>query len=118
MAKRVNCQADYVFQVDLEVPALATGIIGAPTLGAVTDIKCRLSATATGAAIHAAVNTLAASERSSDPGRFYAAVDATLLTSHVLTLGVGKSFWAIWSKAGDFDLEAVRFLVGDGAAVT
>jgi len=118
MAKRINCRADYVFQVDLEVPALATGDLGAPALGAVTDLKFRLSATGTGAALHAGVDAIAASERSSDPGRFYAAVDATLLTSHVLTLGAGVSFYGIWSKAGDFDLEAVRFLVGDGAAVT
>lgn len=117
MAKRVNCRADYVFQADLEVPALTTGTLGPPTLGAVTDIKCRLSASRNGAALHAAVDAIAASERSGKPGRFYAAVDAALLTSHVLPLGEGASFYAIWSKAGDFDLEAVRFLVADGAAV-
>lgn len=114
MAKAVNCRADYVFQHDLQVPVLTTGIQGAPTLGAVTSIVVRLSATKDGAAIHAAVGTLAASERSLKPGRFYVPVDATLLTTHVLPLGAGASFFAIWSKTGDFDLESFEFQVADG----
>lgn len=116
MAQRVNCRADFVFQFDLQVPASTTGELGAPALGAVTGITIRLSATDTGAAINAAVDGLAASERSGVPGRFYVAVDAALLTTHVLPLGVGTSFWAIPSKAGDFDFEPIRFVVANKTA--
>lgn len=113
----INCKTDQSFQVDLTTPDSA-GNLAAPTLGAVTGITLRLSATQTGAAIHAAVGGLAASERAAKAGRFYVDVDAALLTTHVLPLGVGASFFAIWSKAGDMDMQSVEYLVADHTVVT
>lgn len=110
MPKAVNCKADYRFQVDLAVPD-STGALAAPAAGAITGVTLRLASTETGAAIHAAVGGLAASEYAGKAGRFYVDVDAALLTTHVLPLGDGASFWAIWSKSGDFDMETTRFLV-------
>jgi hypothetical protein len=112
--KRVNCKTDYCFQVDVEVPSSTTGAAGAPALGAVTGITLRLAATRTGAALHATVGSLAASERSGTPGRFYYTVDAAALTTYVLPLGVGRTFYAIWSKTGDMDMMAIPFIVADG----
>jgi hypothetical protein len=111
---KVNCKSDFCFQVGLKTPAATTGTAGAPVLGAVTGITLRLSATRTGAAINAAVGALGAAERTATPGRFYYVVDAALLTTHVLPIGVGKTFYAIWSKAGDMDMEAVSFAIADG----
>lgn len=114
-AKNVNCNADYTFQHDLEVPVTTTGTMGPPTLGAVTGVKLRLSATKNGVALNAAVNNLAASERSAKAGRFYVAVDAALLATHVLAMvGEGGAFYAIWFKSGDFENEGVRFTARDG----
>jgi len=117
MSRPVNCKADYVFQFDLKVPAATTGTLGTPALGAITGIVLRLAATSDGTALNAAVGNLAASERSGKPGRFYVAVDAALLTTHVLgsaLVGDGGTFWAIWSKSGDFDMEAIAFIATDG----
>lgn len=114
MKKRVNCYSDYPFQVDMTTQDLGTGEHGPPAAGAITGVKLRLSETATGAAIHANVGNLAAQERAEVPGRFWVDVDAALLTTHVLPLGVGATFYAIWSISGDMDREAVPFLVADG----
>jgi len=112
--KKINCKSDYCFQADLTTPASTTGTVGAPTLGAITGVTLRLSATKTGAAIHANVGTLSAAERSATPGRFHYTVDAALLTTHVLPIGVGRTVYAIWSKTGDMDMEAVPFAIADG----
>jgi hypothetical protein len=112
--KPVNCYAPFPFQVDTEVPDATTGIPGPPALGAVTGVKVRLSATPFGNAIHANVSNLAAAERAGVPGRFYYTVTAALLTAHVLPLGVGETFYAVWSKPNDFDRESVPYLVADG----
>ena len=85
-----------------------------PAAGVITTIKLRLSATATGTAINAAVGDLATTEASGKAGRFYVTVDTTLLQTHLLPLGVGQAFYAIWSKAGDMDMESVKVLVGAG----
>jgi hypothetical protein len=117
MSRPVNCKADYVFQFDLKVPASATGVLGAPALGAITGVVVRLSDTSTGTALNALVGNLAASERSGKPGRFYVLVDAALLTAHVLgsaLVGDGGTFWLIPSKTGDFDMEAIAFIATDG----
>ena len=102
--KPVNCASDYQFQHDLKIPN-TSGVLAPPAAGAVTNVKLRLSATPTGTAINAAVNDLTASEQVGKAGRFYVVVDKALLTTHVLPLGVGASFYAIWSKSGDFDNE-------------
>lgn len=112
MPKVVNCKADYRFQVDLLVPD-SIGALAAPAAGAVTGVTLRLASSETGPAINAAVGNLPATEYPAKPGRFYVDVDTTLLTTHVLPLGVGASVWAIWSKSGDFDMESTRFLVAD-----
>lgn len=113
MSKAVNCAADYRFQVDIKVPN-TSGVLAAPAAGAVTGIKVRLSATPFGSAINGAVDNLAASEAAGKAGRFYYEMDKTLLTTHVLPLGVGASFYAIWFKSGDMDNESVEFIVADG----
>lgn len=114
-AKRVNCAADYRFQVDIKTPN-ANGVLATPAAGAITGITLRLSATSFGAAIHAAVSGLAASETAGKAGRFYYDLDKALLTTHVLPLGVGASFYAVWSKSGDMDNESVEFIVAEGTA--
>ena len=115
MKKRVNVRTDYTFQVDIATPAADTGIMGPPAaVGDITGITLRLSQTKTGLAIHAHVGTLTAMERPAVPGRFYVTVDTALLVTHVLPLGVGDTFYAIWSKTGDMDREAVGYLIADG----
>jgi len=114
--KAINCKADRRFQVRILVPS-RTELVP-PAAGAITGVTLRLAATETGPAIHAAVGGLAATEDPGMPGLFYVEVDAALLTTHVLPLGVGASFWAIWSKSGDFDMETTRFIVADHHDVT
>jgi len=114
MSEAINCRADQTFQADLRTPLSATGKLTTPTLGAVTGIKFRLSATKFGAAIHAAVGDLAASERSGAAGRFYYEVDKALMETHVLPLGEGALFYGIWSKANDFDMESFPYKVAKG----
>lgn len=116
MTKAVNCRSDYRFQVDIRTPS-AAGTLAAPTLGAITNVKVRLSATRGGAALHANVDALSASEATT-PGRFYVTVNAQLLADHVLGLvGDGGVFWAVWSKAGDIDKVSVRFRAVDGETI-
>jgi hypothetical protein len=117
VAKHVNCYSDYRFQVDITTPD-STGELAQPSLGAITGILLRLSATETGAALNAAVDALAASETAGTAGRFYYSVDTSLLQSYVLPLGVGASFYAIWSKTNDMDMKSVRFIVADRDKVT
>ena len=112
MAKRVNVNADYAYQVAIQTRN-AAGDLVTPSLGAVTGIRLRLSETRTGAAIHADVNDLAATETTT-AGLFGYVMDKTLQQTHLLPLGHGKSYYAIWSKSGDMDMEAVRFIVSDG----
>jgi len=112
MAKRVNVYSDYAFQVDLK-ERNEGGDLATPTLGTVTGIKLRLAATKTGAAIDPNVGTLAADETTT-AGRFAYVMDTALLVAHILPLGNNTRFYAIWSKAGDIDMEAIPFLVGVG----
>ena len=112
MAKRVNVYSDYAFQVDLK-ERNGAGDLATPTLGTVTGIKVRLSATKTGAAIDPDVDDLTATETTT-AGRFAAVVDTAVLQEHILPLGRDTRFYAIWSKAGDMDMEAIPFLVGVG----
>lgn len=117
MARKVNCKADFQFQVDARVPG-ADGKPTDPGAGAIANLKLRLSATRNGAAINGAVDSLACTETAlqprTDARRFKCLVDAALLTTHVLPLGVGASFWAIYSRAEDLDNFAVRYIVADG----
>jgi hypothetical protein len=83
------------------------------TTGVITGVRLRLSASPYGAAIHVDVNDLEAIETAT-AGRFYYVVDKTLLTTHVLPLGAGASFYAVWSKSGDMDNESVEFVVASG----
>jgi len=115
MKHRVDVRVDYDFWCDLTTPAAGTGVVGPPAaLGQVTGVVVRLSATKTGAAIHGDVGNLAATERNDMPGRFYYTVDTALLVTHLLPLGVGATFYAIWSKANAMDRQAVPYLVADG----
>lgn len=113
---KINCNAAATFQMDLEVPALTTGVLGTPALGVVTGVTLRLSATEYGVAIDPAVGNLAASERSAKAGRFAFEVNQTLMQSHVLPLGKGKRFYAIWSKPGEFDDESIPYVVAVGTS--
>lgn len=112
MAKRVNVNADYAYQIDLTVRNGA-GVLVTPALGEVTGIKLRLSLTRTGLAIHASVGNLTATETTT-AGRFGYVMDTAVMQTHLLPLGHGARYYAIWSKAGDMDMEAVEFRVSDG----
>jgi hypothetical protein len=116
MATKVNCKSDFQFQVDVQVPG-ADGRLTDPGAGVVTGLKLRLAATPTGNALHATVDNLAATETSqqasTDRRRFVVAVDAALLTAHVLPLGRGTPFYAVWFKAGDLDNRAIQYVVED-----
>jgi hypothetical protein len=116
MTKIVNVYSDYPFQVDIRTPN-AKGELAVPTLGALTGIVMRLAATRSGTALAPAVGNLPATERAQQAGRFVVLVDTALLVTYVLPLGLGVEFFAIWSRAGDMDREAVRYLVGDGNVV-
>jgi hypothetical protein len=112
----VDCRKKFRFQVAVEIPN-TKGVLAAPAAGVVTGVLLRLSATKNGAAIHADVNALATTEASGLSGTFYAEVSKTLLETHILPLGVGLRFYAIWSKAGDMDLQYTPFTVVDGTEV-
>ena len=112
MDKRVNVWADYAYQVNT-TKRNGAGDMETPALGEVTGLKLRLSATRKGAAIHADVGNLSAVETLT-AGRFAYVVDTALQVEHLLPLGHGARYYAIWSKAGDLDFRAVRFIVSDG----
>lgn len=111
--RRINCYTDQVFQVDAQVPNPLTGVLGTPTAGQLAGLTVRIAATRGGPAIHPSLDNLPAQERAGKPGRFYVAVDAALLITHLLPLGIGTPFYVIWSKAGDFDREVLTYLVWD-----
>jgi len=117
MAKPINCKMAHSFQVALTTPNSARKH-APPALGAISGITLRLASTKTGAAIHANVDALAATEAADAPGLFYVVVSTTLLTTHILPLGVGAEFYAIWSKSGVMDMEWTRFLVASDDEVT
>jgi hypothetical protein len=112
----VDCRKKFRFQMAVKIPD-TKGVLAAPAAGVVTGVLLRLSATKSGAAIHADVNALATTEASGLSGTFYAEVSKTLLETHILPLGVGLRFYAIWSKAGDMDLQYTPFTVADGTEV-
>ncbi len=116
-AKRVNCYADYRFQTRIRIPG-TNGKLRDATAGEVTGVKLRLSLTETGAAIDGTVGNLAAAENAGDPAVQYVVVDTALLVASVLPIGRGGSFFAIWSKAGDVDMNYTRFLVDDRADIS
>lgn len=118
MSQPVNCYADFTFGVDVNMKDAATLIERPATAGEVTNIKLRLAATKHGTAIHSDVNALAASECSGMPARFAVPMDAAVLTAHVLPLGVGRPFYAIWSKTGDLDFAWEEFRVASDVRVT
>lgn len=111
-AQRVNCNKDFRFQVRIRIPG-TNGKLRDALTGEVTTVKLRLSATQNGTALDAAVNNLAAVENAADAALQYVTVDTALLVAWVCPLGRGQSFYAIWSKGGDFDDENVRFIVDD-----
>lgn len=114
--KNVNCRSDYRFQVDIKVPN-TSGVLAAPTLGALTGIKLRLASTPGGTTIHANVGDLSASE-TSVAGRFYVTVDAALLATHVLAaVGHRGVFYAVWSQSGNLDKASVAFRAVDGELI-
>ena len=117
MSQSVNCAAAFKFRVTPTVE-LSPGVWGNAPVGTLTGIKLRLAATSTGTAIHADVNALPATEDSDEAGAFYVLVGPAELTAHILSLGVGRPFWAIWSKAGDFDMESTPFRVAAYTRVT
>jgi hypothetical protein len=113
MSTAVNVNAEFPYAIDVWV----RGTDGEPrraTAGEVTGITLRLSATAGGNAIHADVGNLAAVEDAGQAGRFSYTVSKTLHQTHIKPIGDGKSYYAVWSKSGAFDLESVRFIVADG----
>lgn len=114
MANYVNVYTDYAFQVAVQTRN-AAGVLATPTLGAVTGITLRLSLTPTGAAIHANVGNLSATETTT-AGLFGYVMDTALMQTHLLPLGAGATFYAIWSKSGDMDMESVTCIVKLGNA--
>jgi len=114
MSLGINCNAKQTYSADLTVPVAATGVLAAPALGAVTSIKLRFSLTKNGAAIHVDVGTLAVSERSGKPGRFYYELSQLLHQTHLLTLGEGTPYFAIYSRANEFDIESFEYHVLTG----
>jgi hypothetical protein len=120
IAKRVNCKADYRFQVDARTFG-AGGTLGQASSSDVAEIRLRLSATETGSAIHAEVDGLLLTEVTSQPSsqkrRIFREIDKQILTDRILPLGRGTTFWAIYSKSGDMDMYAVPYIVDDRTRV-
>jgi hypothetical protein len=108
----VNCYADFRFQVDIQTPN-ASGKLARPSAGAISGITLRLSDSETGAALNPAVDNLPAAETTGLAGRFYYSCDTALLQSYILPLGVGKTFWAIWSKSGDMNQYSEAYRIMD-----
>jgi len=109
---KVNCNASKRYQVRLSIPG-SRGTLVPPEAGEVTGIRLRLSTSEVGAAIDPTVNNLVATPTEDDPAVFYVEVSQALQQAHLLTLGVGAEYFAIWSKPGDLDMTSRRFLVSD-----
>lgn len=112
-----DVRKDQRYQVDIRIPN-ASGDLAPAVPGALTGITCRLSATRYGPAINAAVDNLPAAETVGVASRFYVDVDTALQVTHLLPLGVGVSYFAIWKKTGDMDSQSIEFQVGDGTTVS
>ncbi|HKV74604.1 MAG TPA: hypothetical protein VJN95_08795 [Gemmatimonadales bacterium] len=124
MSRRINCNAAFVYQVQAKVPGdgsggtLDSGQLVIPSPGLLTGITLRLSATPTGAALHAQVDAMAAAERATSPGLFWVKVSRAIHQARVLTLGRGVPFYAIWSNAAGFDMYTAAYIVEDRTVVT
>jgi hypothetical protein len=112
----LNVYADYTFQVRVQLLG-TNGKLRDATTGEVPGLVLRLAATATGAALNAAVGNLAAQERTGDAAIRYVTVDTGLLQTHVLPLGVGALVYAIWSVPGDADRLYVPYVIADRTRV-
>jgi hypothetical protein len=113
-----NCNASRTYQVDARTQSATTGGLVTPALGAITGITMRLAATRDGDAINPAVDDLPALERPEKAGRFYVAVSQQLHQDHLLPLGVGAPYFAIWYKAGEFDFYVEEYFVLAETVVT
>ena len=114
---RVNCHTSFRYRVAVQVPD-AAGNLAPARVGQVRGVKLRLSANSNGVAIHANVDNLAATEEADEPSTFYVTVSKALHEAHVLPLGLGRRYYAIWSKAGEADFLYRPFIVGDRTLVT
>lgn len=95
----LNIYQDFEAQVDVEQRALSTGEWeDAPGL---TDLEVRIAATPNGAAIVASV---AASERTGTPARYYSGFDTGDLVSALNNATyLNKKVYVVLSKSGDLD---------------
>lgn len=114
MSLKMNCNAANRYQVDIRVPNTLGNLAAPSAAGQLANIKLRFSATKNGAAIHANVGNLATTETSGKVGRLYHELSQALHQTHLLPLGDGASYFAIWSLASTFDIESVEFIVGTG----
>lgn len=108
----VNCHASYRYAVRVRIPN-DRNVLAAPAAGVITGITLRLAATEIGDALDPAVDDMTATEADDAPGTFYVEVTQDLHETHVLPLGTGTSYYAIWSKASEFDFKTRRFIVSD-----
>lgn len=110
--RELNIAEDFLAQEDLEQPASTTGVWAAAA--GLSGISFRIAATKTGVAIGSL--TASATERSAEPGRYYAVFDKATLTSD-LAAYVRQQVFLITSKTGDLDYVWVPFRVTDSRAV-
>lgn len=95
---RININADFLAQADVETPAVTSGRwAGADSI---TDFEFRIAATRTGAAIGSLSGT--ASFRSGDLNRYYKVFDSADLIA-ALTTYVGRVVYIILKRSGDVD---------------
>jgi len=112
--KAINCNAKKRYQADIRVPNDKGEPAPPPAAGQLAGVKVRFSATKNGTAINPDVDNLATTETVGKIGRLYHELTQALQQSRLLSLGVGKDFYAIWFLPGQFDIESIHFLVSDG----
>ena len=113
MADKLNYYADFLAQADITTPATTTGVYAAAA--GLTTVVARIAATATGAAINAALS-ITATERSAKAGRYYAVFDKADLTTYLASYR-DQEVYVIWSKTGDADMLYTPYIVTDRTEV-
>ena len=119
MNRPVNCRAAQTYWARLSVPNDRGGTRPA-ALGELTAITVRFATrtveeddSVTYTTLDALLDGLPATE-GAEGGYFQVGVSKALHEAHMLPLGENAKYYAIWSQAGEFDLEVLEFTVKIG----
>lgn len=114
--QQIDCNKGHRYFVHVRTPSGDEMV--APTVpDSVTGLKARFTTSKTGAAIHANLDDLDLTGDPTEADLYYVDVNQALHQAHLKTLGQGKPFYVIYSKAGVADFQADTFVVAIGSNV-